>query len=209
MNDRRLLTPAGWLAFIVAGALLLVLIPVLNLATTPGSAWHLPDYLVPLLGKYLCFALLAVSLDLVWGMAGILSLGHGAFFALGGYAIGMHLMRLIGPRGVYGHPTLPDFMVFLGYRELPWYWWGFDHFPFALLMALAVPGVLATVVGFLAFRSRITCPNSSDVKSYPFSRPTFTTSVNRARALFLRDSSRLACSMNSLAATADIRIPPQ
>jgi urea transport system permease protein len=120
------------------------------------SAVYVSDFIVSITGKWITYAILALAIDLAWGYAGILSLGHGAFFALGGYAIGMHLMRLIGPRGVYGHPTLPDFMVFLGYRELPWYWLGFDHFPFAILMAVAVPGLLAGVVGFLAFRSRIT-----------------------------------------------------
>jgi urea transport system permease protein len=95
---------------------------------------------VALLGRYLCLALLAVALDLVWGYCGILSLGHGAFFALGGYAMGMHLMREIGSRGVYAHPVLPDFMVFLGWTELPWFWWGFDMFWFAMLMALAGAG---------------------------------------------------------------------
>ena len=115
-----------------------------------------PSYLVSLLGKYLCYALLAVSLDLVWGYCGILSLGHGAFFALGGYAMGMHLMREIGPRGVYGNPVLPDFMVFLNWKELPWYWHGFDMFWFACLMVLLVPGLLAFVFGWLAFRSRVT-----------------------------------------------------
>ena len=133
-----------------------VLVPVLNLATAPGSALHVPDYLLPLLGKYLCFALLALSVDLVWGYCGILSLGHGAFFALGGYAMGMYLMRQIGPRGVYGNPVLPDFMVFLNYKELPWFWNGFDHFPFAVLMVLAAPGLLAFVFGWFAFRSRVT-----------------------------------------------------
>jgi urea transport system permease protein len=157
MNDRRrILSPAGWFAFMAVGTALLVLVPALNLATDPASAWHLPDYLVPLLGKYVCFALLAVSLDLVWGMAGTLSLGHGAFFALGGYAMGMYLMRQIGTRGVYGNPNLPDFMVFLNWPELPWYWWGFSSFPFAALMILLVPGVIAFVFGWLAFRSRIT-----------------------------------------------------
>ena len=107
-------------------------------------------------GKWICYAILALSIDLAWGYAGILSLGHGAFFALGGYAMGMHLMRMIGNRGVYGHPVLPDFMVFLGYKELPWYWLGFEYFPFAMLMALLVPGALAGLVGWLAFRSRIT-----------------------------------------------------
>jgi urea transport system permease protein len=122
----------------------------------PGSAVHLPNYLVPLLGKYACFALLALALDLVWGYVGILSLGRGAFFALGGYAIGMHLMREIGGRGVYGHPVLPDFMVFLDWRELPWYWWGSDSFAFAALIVVLAPGLLAFVFGWLAFRSRVT-----------------------------------------------------
>jgi urea transport system permease protein len=111
---------------------------------------------VAVTGKWICYAILALSIDLAWGYAGILSLGHGAFFALGGYAMGMHLMRMIGNRGVYGHPVLPDFMVFLGYKELPWYWLGFEYFPFAMLMALLVPGALAGLVGWLAFRSRIT-----------------------------------------------------
>ncbi|HEY8506712.1 MAG TPA: urea ABC transporter permease subunit UrtC, partial [Steroidobacteraceae bacterium] len=101
-------------------------------------------------------ALLAVAVDLVWGYCGILSLGHAAFFALGGYAMGMYLMRQIGPRGVYGHPVLPDFMVFLNWKELPWFWYGFDSFPFAVLMAMLVPGLLAFVFGWLAFRSRVT-----------------------------------------------------
>ncbi len=140
---------------LVGAVLLLALLPVLN-RLPADSALHASDFVVSVTGKWITYAVLALAIDLAWGHAGILSLGHGAFFALGGYAIGMHLMRLIGPRGVYGHPVLPDFMVFLGYRELPWYWHGFDFFPFALLMALAVPGLLAAVVGFLAFRSRIT-----------------------------------------------------
>ena len=133
-----------------------VLVPVLNLYVPAASAMHVPNYAVSLVGKYLCFALLALSVDLVWGYAGILSLGHGAFFALGGYAMGMHLMREIGTRGVYGHPVLPDFMVFLNWKELPFYWYGFDSFPFALLMAALVPGALAFVFGWFAFRSRVT-----------------------------------------------------
>lgn len=130
-------------------------VPMLN-ALPAGSPLHLPDYLVPLLGKYACYALLAVSLDLVWGYAGILSLGHGAFFALGGYAMGMYLMRQIGSRGVYGNATLPDFMVFLNWKELPWYWWGFDHFAVAAAGVILVPGALAFVFGWFAFRSRVT-----------------------------------------------------
>jgi urea transport system permease protein len=108
------------------------------------------------MGKYLCFALLALSVDLIWGYCGILSLGHGAFFALGGYAMGMYLMRQIGTRGVYADPILPDFMVFLNWKELPWYWYGFDNFGFAMLMVLLVPGLLAFVFGWFAFRSRVT-----------------------------------------------------
>ncbi|NJD06169.1 MAG: urea ABC transporter permease subunit UrtC, partial [Methylococcaceae bacterium] len=106
--------------------------------------------------KYLCYALLALAVDLVWGFGGILSLGHGAFFALGGYAMGMYLMRQIGDRGVYGNATLPDFMVFLNWKELPWYWLGFDHFWFAMAMVMVVPGLLAGLFGWLAFRSRVT-----------------------------------------------------
>ncbi|MGF7176401.1 urea ABC transporter permease subunit UrtC [Azospirillum doebereinerae] len=137
-------------------ALLAVLVPVSTLLVPADSPFHLSIFTVSLLGKYLCFALLALALDLVWGYCGILSLGHAAFFALGGYAMGMHLMRQIGPRGVYGNPVLPDFMVFLNWTELPWYWLGFDHFWFAALMVLAVPGALAFAFGWFAFRSRVT-----------------------------------------------------
>ncbi len=133
-----------------------IAVPALNLLMPADSPFHVPTYLVSLWGKYLCFALLAVSVDLVWGYCGILSLGHGAFFALGGYAMGMHLMRQIGDRGVYGDPILPDFMVFLDWDRLPWYWHGFDSFAFAALMVLLVPGTLAFVFGWLAFRSRVT-----------------------------------------------------
>jgi urea transport system permease protein len=132
------------------------LVPLANLLIPEGSAFHVPGYLVPLLGKYLCYALLALALDLVWGYCGILSLGHGAFFALGGYAMGMYLMRQIGDRGVYANPLLPDFMVFLNWSELPWYWYGFNHFAFSALMVLLVPGLLAFVFGWFAFRSRVT-----------------------------------------------------
>jgi urea transport system permease protein len=145
----------GLRAGLMGAILLLAALPVLNLLP-PDHALHVSDFIVSVTGKWICYAILALSLDLAWGYAGILSLGHGAFFALGGYAMGMHLMRLIGPRGAYGHPVLPDFMVFLGYTELPWFWLGFDHFPYAMLMVLLVPGALALVVGFLAFRSRIT-----------------------------------------------------
>ena len=135
---------------------LLVVVPIANLVVPESSVFHLSSYTVTLLGKYLCFALLALALDLVWGYCGILSLGHGAFFALGGYAMGMYLMRQIDGRGVYGNAELPDFMVFLNWHELPWYWYGFDQFWFALLMVMLVPGLLALVFGWLTFRSRVT-----------------------------------------------------
>ncbi len=135
---------------------LAVLVPLSHGLPTEGSAMHLSAYSVTLLGKYLCFAILALALDLIWGYCGILSLGHGAFFALGGYAMGMYLMRQIGDRGVYGDATLPDFMVFLNWQELPWYWQGFDNFGFAMLMVMLAPGILAFLFGWLAFRSRVT-----------------------------------------------------
>ncbi|WP_066015116.1 urea ABC transporter permease subunit UrtC [Endozoicomonas atrinae] len=128
----------------------------LNTLMPEGSPLHVSNYTVTLLGKYLCYGLLALALDLVWGYCGILSLGHGAFFALGGYAMGMYLMRQIGDRGVYGNPELPDFMVFLNWQELPWYWYGFDSFAFAMVMVALVPGLLAFLFGWLAFRSRVT-----------------------------------------------------
>ncbi|MCK1297921.1 urea ABC transporter permease subunit UrtC [Bradyrhizobium sp. 24] len=133
-----------------------ILIPLSNLLLPAGSFLQVPTYLVALWGKYVCYAILALSIDLIWGYCGILSLGHGAFFALGGYAMGMYLMRQIGSRGVYGNPILPDFMVFLNYSKLPWYWYGFDMFWFAALMVLVVPGLLAFCFGWLAFRSRVT-----------------------------------------------------
>lgn len=127
-----------------------------NLLLPEDSVLHVSAYTISLVGKYLTFALLGLSLDLVWGYCGILALGQGAFFALGGYAMGMYLMRQIGNRGVYGNPVLPDFMVFLNWQELPWYWYGFDQFWFAALMVVLVPGLLAFVFGWLAFRSRVT-----------------------------------------------------
>src|SRR6187549_2614931 len=133
-----------------------VLMPVLHLVVPESSALHLSSYWMTLVGKYMAYAMLALAVDLVWGYCGILSLGHAAFFALGGYAMGMYLMRQIGPRGVYGDPILPDFMVFLNWKELPWFWHGFDMFWFAMLMVLVVPGLLALVFGWLAFRSRVT-----------------------------------------------------
>ncbi len=142
--------------FLIVVAAVAVAVPILNLAVPESSALHMPTYLVALFGKYICYALLALSIDLIWGYCGILSLGHGAFFALGGYAMGMYLMRQIGTRGVYADPILPDFMVFLNWKELPLYWYGFQHFPYALVMILAVPGALAFVFGWFAFRSRVT-----------------------------------------------------
>ena len=127
-----------------------------NLLVPPDSQLYVDTYTITLLGKYLSFALLAMAVDVVWGYCGILSLGHGAFFALGGYGMGMYLMRQIGDRGVYGNPELPDFMVFLNWTELPWFWYGFDQFWFAAIMIMLVPGFLAFVFGWLAFRSRVT-----------------------------------------------------
>jgi urea transport system permease protein len=146
----------GALAFLAVLGGLAILVPVLNLLVPETSVLHLPTYLVALFGKYTCYALLALSIDLIWGYCGILSLGHGAFFALGGYAMGMYLMRQIGTRGVYANPILPDFMVFLNWPELPVYWYGFEYFAYAALMVLLVPGILAFVFGWFAFRSRVT-----------------------------------------------------
>ena len=142
-----------FLATTIAFALL---VPVLALTVPKDSTFAIPPYVVALLGKYICYAILAVALDLVWGYCGILSLGHGAFFALGGYAMGMYLMRQIGARGVYANPILPDFMVFLNWKELPVAWWGFNSFSYASIMVGLVPGLLAFAFGWFAFRSRVT-----------------------------------------------------
>ena len=150
MNDK------GGRRLLAVLAALAVLVPALNLLMPEGSIFHVSTYTMTLLGKYLCYALLAVSVDLIWGYCGILSLGHGAFFALGGYAMGMYLMLQIGDRGVYSNPDLPDFMVFLNWQELPWYWLGFESFTFSMVMVLLAPGILAFVFGALAFRSRVT-----------------------------------------------------
>jgi urea transport system permease protein len=152
---RKGLSP--WITLVVLVLVAIaVAVPLLNLYTPETSPLHVPTYAVSLSGKYLTYALLALSVDLVWGFCGILSLGHGAFFALGGYVMGMYLMRQIGSRGVYGNPVLPDFMVFLNWKALPWYWYGFDMFWFAALMVVLVPGLLAFVFGWFAFRSRVT-----------------------------------------------------
>jgi urea transport system permease protein len=146
----------GGTIFLVVLAAVAVLVPLLNRLVPASSPLHLSTYALTLIGKYLCYAMLALAVDLVWGFVGILSLGHAAFFALGGYAMGMYLMRQIGTRGVYGNPILPDFMVFLNWKELPWFWLGFNHFWFALLMMGLAPALLALVFGWLAFRSRVT-----------------------------------------------------
>jgi len=154
MLFRALDRKAIWI--IAALLVIAIAIPAANLLIPVGEPGHVPTYMVTLFGKYLTYAMLALALDLVWGYCGILSLGHAAFFALGGYAMGMYLMRQIGDRGVYANPILPDFMVFLNYKELPWFWNGFDQWWFALLMVIAVPGALAFIFGWFAFRSRVT-----------------------------------------------------
>ena len=146
----------GGQIFLALLTILTIAIPVFNLLIPESSPFHVSTFTVTLLGKYLAFALLALSVDIVWGYLGILSLGHGAFFALGGYAMGMYLMLQIGDRGVYGNPDLPDFMVFLNWKEIPWFWNGFDNFWFAMIMVALVPGLLAFIFGALAFRSRVT-----------------------------------------------------
>ncbi|HEV8548327.1 MAG TPA: urea ABC transporter permease subunit UrtC [Polyangiaceae bacterium] len=151
---RRLLSPRGWLVLGALALLGLVLIPLANSALPPDSALGVSDRVVGLLGKFTCYAMAAVALDLIWGFAGMLSLGHGVFFALGGYAMGMYLMLGIKGQGVY-RSNLPDFMVFLDWKQLPWFWHGFDHFLFAVLAVLWVPGLLAYAFGYFAFRSRI------------------------------------------------------
>jgi len=151
---RRMQSPRGWIAFGIVAVFGVVVIPLLNSALPPTSALAVSDRVIALLGKFCCFAMTAVALDLIWGYTGMLSLGHGVFFALGGYAMGMYLMLGIGGQGVY-RSNLPDFMVFLDWKELPWFWHGFNHFWFALLAALWVPGLLAYAFGYFAFRSRI------------------------------------------------------
>ncbi len=147
-------TGTGW--FLGSLALIVIAVAVLNQAVPASSSLHVGAYGLTLVGKYLCYALLALAVDLIWGYCGILSLGHAAFFSLGGYAMGMYLMRQIGTRGVYGDPILPDFMVFLNYKSLPWFWHGFNHFAFALAMMMVVPAALALLFGWFAFRSRVT-----------------------------------------------------
>lgn len=153
-SRQRLHGPAGWgllLALVAAGA---VFAPILNLALAPEHPLHLPDYMVPLLGKFACYAIAALALDLIWGFAGILSLGHGVFFALGGYAMAMHLSKVAADAGLY-RTAFPPFMEFLRWDSLPWFWFGFEHFAYAMVMVLLLPGALALIFGYLAFRSRI------------------------------------------------------
>jgi len=151
---RTLLTRGGWATFAVATYVIFVLVPAMNLYVPASHPLHLSDYFVSLGGKIMCYAIVALAMDLIWGYTGILSLGHGLFFALGGYAMGMYLMRSIGTAGVY-HSHLPDFMVFLDWKAYPWYWSFTDHFWYAVLLVVLVPGVLAFVFGYFAFRSRI------------------------------------------------------
>jgi len=152
---RHLYPRPVWTIILAVYAVLAIGMPVLHLLVPAGSALHVSDYTVALAGKILCYATVALAMDLVWGYTGILSLGHGLFFALGGYAMGMYLMRAIGRDGVYGDPVLPDFMVFLDWKELPWYWTGSNHFLQQALLVVLVPGLLAFVFGWFAFRSRI------------------------------------------------------
>ena len=153
-DPRRLLAGRGWTGVLVAVLVMAVLVPLLNLAVAPDSVFHLSDFYVSLLGKILCYAICALAMDLIWGYTGILSLGHGLFFALGGYAMGMYLMRQIGSDGQY-KAAMPDFMVFLNWKEYPWHWAVSDSFVAQMIFVIVVPGLLAFVFGFFAFRSRI------------------------------------------------------
>ena len=150
----RLFTPKAWTAIFAVAAVLVVLLPTLHLALPDSHPMHVSSFWITLLGKFMCYAVVALAMDLIWGYTGILSLGQGLFFALGGYAFGMYLMRQIGRDGVY-KSDLPDFMVFLDWKELPWYWVGTDSFLWACVLVVAVPGLLALAFGFFAFRSRI------------------------------------------------------
>ncbi len=153
MTSPSLFSRQAWTGIVVCCAVLAAL-PLLNLFFADGHPLHVPSYMVSLIGKFMCYALAALALDLVWGYAGILSLGHGVFFALGAYAHGMYLMRAIGREGSYAS-DLPDFMVFLDWKTYPWFWAGTDSFWYCLALVVLVPGVLAFVFGYFAFRSRI------------------------------------------------------
>ena len=150
----RLYGPRGWTTLAAFALVLLVVFPLCNLVVPEGSPFHLSAYWVTLVGKIMCYAIVALAMDLVWGYTGILSLGHGLFFALGGYAFGMYLMRQIGADGQY-RANMPDFMVFLDWKEFPWQWWNSDQFWWCALLVVLVPGLLAYVFGYFAFRSRI------------------------------------------------------
>jgi urea transport system permease protein len=154
MTNHPILGPKGWMAVLAAIIAITVLVPVLNLLVPDGNVFHLSDFTVSLVGKILCYAICALAMDLIWGYTGILSLGHGLFFALGGYAMGMYLMRQIGRDGQY-KADMPDFMVFLNWKEYPWHWALSDSFVAQMLFVVLVPGLLAFVFGFFAFRSRI------------------------------------------------------
>jgi urea transport system permease protein len=150
----RLFGAKGWSALALFAFAVFAVFPLLSLAVAAGNPFHVSQYWVTLIGKIMCYAIVAIAMDLVWGYAGILSLGHGLFFALGGYAMGMYLMRQIGREGQY-QSDLPDFMVFLDWKELPWHWWNSDQFWWAMLLVVLVPGLLAYVFGYFAFRSRV------------------------------------------------------
>jgi urea transport system permease protein len=151
---RTLFSARGWIALTFAALTVLVVLPVANLVIPAGHPLHVSDFVITLAGKIMCYAIVALAMDLIWGYTGILSLGHGLFFALGGYAMGMYLMRSIGHDGVY-HSDLPDFMVFLDWKAYPWYWSFTDHFWYAAALVVVVPAVLALIFGYFAFRSRI------------------------------------------------------
>ena len=155
LSSRGLLLSAqGRLGVVLALAVVAILVPILNLVVPQGSVFHLSDFYVTLIGKIMCYAICALAMDLIWGYTGILSLGHGVFFALGGYGMGMYLMRQIGRDGNY-KSDLPDFMVFLDWKVLPWHWTFSDSFILQMMLVVLVPGLLALVFGFFAFRSRI------------------------------------------------------
>jgi urea transport system permease protein len=150
----RLYGARGWILLAVFAFILFAVFPVLSLQASADSPFHLSQYWVTLTGKIMCYAIVAIAMDLIWGYCGILSLGHGLFFALGGYAMGMYLMRQIGREGQY-QSEMPDFMVFLDWKEFPWQWWNTDQFWWALLLVILVPGLLALIFGYFAFRSRV------------------------------------------------------
>ncbi len=153
-SRRGILTGKSWSTILGTIIVVAVLVPVLNLAVPADSAFHLSDYAVQLVAKIMCYAICALAMDLIWGYTGILSLGHGLFFALGGYGMGMYLMRQIGRDGQY-RMDMPDFMVFLNWKQFPWTWAVSDSFVLQMLLVVLVPGLVAFVFGYFAFRSRI------------------------------------------------------